>query len=217
MKNLICLFISVFHFVVISQAQVTQGKVLLGASTPIMGGFEGVLLAPRNGAGLNFTTYTYSFGSNESKTKSTTIDFSPSVGYVVTDNLLLALRVSVFSQTTKDKDGSSDDKSNATLLSVGPELRYYFPLGKVQPFVVARGEIGTLKNKYEGSSFNDESTGSLSTIAGGAGVALFINEALSVDFTLLYQSLTAKDKDDDDTKEQQAGAGLNVGFSWFLR
>ncbi len=205
----LCLFLNAF-------SQVEQGKILLGASTPVSGGIENLFFVSRGGggAGLSFNTQKDVDGN---KAKTTALGLSPIVGYAVADNLLLGLGLNLLSSTSKG-DGNSDEKFTVTVFSLEPQARYYFPVAKAVPFLEAGVSYGQLKTKTEGSGFFDgEDKTNITTFRGGAGLALFFNPSASADFTLSYQGGNMKDPDVDDSKIKASAFGLNIGFSWFLK
>lgn len=201
------------------QAQVEKGKVLLGASLPITGGLESILVPTARGgggAGLSFSTLE---GEGEGKAKTTTFGFSPVIGYAVADNLLLSVGFNVFSSKTKDAEDNSDEVLKLSNFSVEPQVRYYLPGAKVRPFLEAGASFGTMKEEYSGSGsfFDYEDKVNHNAFRGGAGVALFFSRSASIDFLVNYQHATWKPDDSDEGKLTGNAFGLNVGFSWFLK
>lgn len=201
-----------------AQTQVQKGKVLLGASVPITGGLESLFLpAVRGGggAGISFST----LESEGNKSKTTTIAFSPVVGYAVADNLLLGVGLNVFSSRSKAAEGNSDEVFKVSNFSIEPQARYYLPGGRARPFLEAGASFGTMTEEYSGSGtiFDSKDKTQVSTFRGGAGVAVFFSPSASIDFLVNYQHATWKDGDNDDFKLTGNAFGLNVGFSWFLK
>ncbi|VBB46739.1 putative OprF membrane domain protein [uncultured Paludibacter sp.] len=120
----------------------------------------------------------------------TTVQFNPSIGYFVANNLCVGVSLSVMSQ---------DESSQFSIL---PSLGYYFPVqGSLKPYLQLGLGYGSLKS---GSS----SVGGLAVGAGG-GVAYFLNENVSLDFGLQYL------RNDYDGYILNNVGGL-VGFSIFF-
>lgn len=206
----VCLCLSFALF-----SQVEQGKLLIGASVPVSGGLENLVISGRNGgAGLSLVTQK---GEDGGKAKSVTIGLSPIIGYAAADNLLIGVGVNLLNSVTKGED-KEDGKITYSIYSLEPQARYYLPGAIARPFLEAGASFGQVKTKYEDTGFFDgEDKVNLSSFRGGAGLAIFFNPAASLDLTLSYQSGSLKDPDINDSKITASAFGLNAGFSWFLK
>lgn len=181
----------------LSQAQTEKGKFIMGGSS------------------------SFDFSSSKSKWKtdnadgedgkSSTMEFSPQVGYFVIDNLALGveLPVNISSQTDED-----DDKFTTTTIAVAPFARIYFGEGKAKPYLQGAVGVGNVKMKYDvsGQSSEDTSAG-MFLYQAGAGVGVFFNEYVGLDFGLGYTSVTMTPEGDSDFKNISSGIGINIGFT----
>jgi outer membrane protein len=167
------------------------------------------------GLQVNAGTIKYEYdGEDFGDTKQTTIQFTPSFGYFVIDNLAVGLSSSISSTTQKD-DG---DKYTSTSIAIAPTVIYFFPVeGKIKPFVQVAAGLNNASNKYvpnEGPDEKESYSGLL--LSGGGGVAFFINDNVSFNAGLTYNRSSLKDSDDDNYKVKQGILSGSVGISVFL-
>jgi len=136
--------------------------------------------------------------------KVTSFNIKPAVGYFVMDNLSLGLNFDYESE-------KYENDKNKTFM-VGPMARYYFGSSKFKPYVHADLMFGSMKNEGENYEINyNASAWDL-----GAGVAIFLNDYISIDLGLGYASFTAVNDDDDKAKLKTKGVAFNGGFSVFF-
>ncbi len=133
--------------------------------------------------------------------KMNTFNIKPSVSYFVIDNLSLGLALDFESQKVEDYKETS--------FMVGPMVRYYFGTSNIKPFIQGDVMFGSYKEDDDGW----DSKKKLSAWDLGAGVAIFVNDFISVDLGLGYVSLTATDDEDDKSKVKASGVVFNGGFS----
>lgn len=137
--------------------------------------------------------------------KSSKLSFNAAVGYFVIDNLAVALGAGI----STEKQGKSDPK---TIMAVGPQVTYYFPLdGQVKPFLTAGGGFTT-----ESYANKDESKFSGPFFGGGAGVAIFLHDNISLDLGANYINTNVKNKADKKEVYKTGTIGASVGFSLFF-
>jgi hypothetical protein len=128
----------------------------------------------------------------------THIGFSPAAGIFVIDNFAIGANLLI------DYNKSGDVK--ATDFGVGPFLRYYFLKGMVKPLIHA--SVNYLSSKYKSPAFSTTNNGS--NILAAGGVALFINENISVEILSGYSHTKYKDFDGS------GGFSLGIGFQVYL-
>lgn len=219
MKRIKLLAIIVFSFnSLLVNAQTSKGKILVGASSNF----------GLTGSGSDFMTVGFSTAKDKSdasgsgqseKQKSTSLNLVPKVGYFIADNLALGLDFNLGFSSNRSED--SEFKSNQTIFTVGPFVRYYIPTSSILPFLELSGSFGSAKTKNEyGSPFIDDSefVASIVTFGGGAGVALPLGEKVTFDVSAGYYSTTIKDKEDnpDNDRTVIGTLGLKLGFTVFL-
>lgn len=181
----LCLLGPVVH------AQTEKGSFLLGGSLGFSSGK---------------TKYNYSSSSFNSESKSTSFSISPSISYFVIDQLAVGI-ITPFSYT---KVKSDDLHSTSTSYSIGPIVRYYFPLGDqwaVFPevaysygwtwtnspyFVPTTGEIEHL-----------QVNGTTSNFQGGVGLVYFLNQSIGIEGKVYYLS-----RNDSDERGERTGTIL---------
>ena len=164
---------------------------------------------------INAGTINYEFDGDEfSETKQTTIQFTPSFGYFVIDNLAVGLSGSITSTTQKE----GDNKLTSTSLAIAPTAMYFFPVdGKIKPFVQVAVGISSNTSKYVsdiGPDEKDSYSGLL--LSGGGGVAFFINDNVSFNGGLSYNRSSMKNSDDDDYKIKQGILSGIIGISVYF-
>ena len=127
--------------------------------------------------------------------------FTPAAGYFIANNLAVGLQLSVSSASEKE----NGDKYTETTTMLLPFARLYFGKSNVKPFVQAAVGPGWQKWGYD-----EKETGNITGYELGGGLAVFINQSISLDFSLGYASATTKL---DDWKTTAKGIGGNIGFS----
>lgn len=187
-------------------AQTTKGAWMLGTTVGISTDAPYNLQAPPadNHFGINYLNTTYKTGDFKETENATLISFAPAVGYFVADQLMLGLNVNL---AYADFEGG--DVLFTTFL---PNARFYINASpKVQPFVEGRGGVTILAQQGEFPR------SSIYLVGGRGGAALFLNEAVSLDFFLDYiYAIEPENTDRDIPKTTNSGFGLGIGFSYFL-
>lgn len=199
-------------------AQTNKGKVLLGVSSTLsLAGTGSDLMS------LGYSTIkqkSNAAGFEESDPlKNTSINLSPKVGYFVIDNLALGLDLDV--ALSISKDGEDHYKYSQTSMSIDPFIRYYIPTSKVLPFFEISSSFGSLNSKMDYTDPNQEdfeNKYSIFSFGGGIGLAAPLSERITFDVLAGYNSLTRKNKkDNDDNVRIVTGTlGLIIGFTIFL-
>jgi len=196
--------------------QCQKGSFLIGTSTNLLGNITQFgNNNPSNNVGIQFGTYKSTYESSggyksESKTKITAFNFSPSMGYMVSDNVLIGLTVGLFNYSEKHESG---DKESITVYSIAPNVRVYFAKErKVLPFIEARG--GIMSMKYSGSDTADKNP--FLNMKGGA--AIFLNQFVSLDIFADYTySWDSYESDSGYKSTTKVGLfGLGLGVSVFI-
>lgn len=200
MKNLFSL---IFIFALASSlaAQTQKGSVMLGGSTNIFGGFGGGVPSQ---ATIGFGKEKTELGGEEDSYKYTIINFSPNMGYFVSDGFMVGLNLGILSFNSDIE--FFGEELDLTVTTITPMLRYYFNnTAKTRPFGEVRGGIVSVSSGGDSES---------ATILGAkAGAAVFLNEKVSLDFFLDYTSTFDKE---DDIKSAQNIFGFGLGFNFFL-
>lgn len=201
------------------KAQTNQGKIIIGLSSTLS-------IA---GTGSDLMNLGYSSVKNKSDAdgfeesdpdKMTRINLVPKIGFFVADNFAVGLDLNV--AFSSSKDGEDNDKYSQTLLSVGPFVRYYIPTSKVLPFFELSGSFGTIKNKYDYSDNtnweDEESKSNILSFGGGFGLAAPLGERVMFDVLAGYNSLTIKDKEDNEDNDRTVigTLGIKLGFTILL-
>ena len=191
MKKIFFLAISFGLFSAMSFAQTEQGKVVLSGSTD-----------------LNFSSVKsqmeYDGEDMGSKVSTSKFSFTPSVGYFIMDNLALSIGL----EFESEKQG--DMKSNS--LMAGPGLTYYFGTSNIKPFLQGDLMFGSMKQ----DNGDDEATLGAFGYDLGAGIAVFLNQHIALDFGLGYVAATLTSDEDSKFKVKTGGVVFAAGVSVYL-
>jgi hypothetical protein len=157
-------------------AQTAKGSFLLGGSL---------------GFSSNKDKYNYSSSTFNYESKSTSFSVRPSISYFVIDQLAVGV-ITPFSYT---KIKSDDLQSTTTTYSIGPIVRYYFPLGDqwaVFPEVAYSYGWSWSKSPYYIPTTGDieelQVNGTTSILQTGVGLVYFLNPSIGIEGKVYYQS-----------------------------
>jgi hypothetical protein len=129
---------------------------------------------------------------------STVIGFTPNAGIFLINNFAVGGNLSINYQKAGD--------TKLTSFMVGPFARYYFTTAKARPLVHAA--INYISSKVKQTSFTSTNNGSYLFL--GGGVAIFINENVSIEMLAGYANTKYKDF------AGSGGFNLGIGFQVYL-
>lgn len=194
-------------------AQTTKGNVLLGGSTII----DHTWFRTNTSMNLAWTIVKTKSDSgdedNSDPDKVFSINLTPRIGYFIFDNFASGLDFTLgFSRAIT---GGGDNVMNATLMGVGPFLRYYFPTQKLLPFVEAQYSIGSAKYDWDFVSDQGETHTFWQQYGISIGLGIPLGDKVSFDTQIGYLSNMQKAKEDnEDNYRQIVGTiGLKLGMS----
>ena len=144
--------------------------------------------------------------SKDGDYKTSTVQFSPNVGYFFINNLAGGLRLNVSSEKNK----FNDYETTETGTSIAPFVRYYFlpAAQKVNVFADASYSFGSMKYKEEGE---EDQKANVNGFTISAGPAIFLTPNTALELTLGYNSSKIEDA------EESTGTFLfGVGFQIHL-
>jgi hypothetical protein len=136
----------------------------------------------RVGGGASFTQAAFNDDNSYAA-----LSFSPAVAYFPINNLSIGLAFPMSSSSSK----STSSEYSMSTYSFGPEVRYYFPLGKWAIFPELSYSFGKSKSEISGFStgdpvlYKEETT--FSTFQAGVGITWFINPNIGLEGILFYQ------------------------------
>ncbi len=146
-------------------------------------------------------------------TKIIQLNFTPTVGYFVIDNLAIGVMFSMYYSSENEDDGS--EKTN-TLTVLMPFARYYFGAEVIRPFVELAAGLGNQKTYYNSvnESFDFDSYASVKTGQMSGGIDFFLNDNVALELGLGYAYSSYKPKDDNDNNYRSItkGLGLKAGI-----
>lgn len=189
-------------FVLSLSAQTGAGKLLIGGSSSF---------------GFNAATVKYKSDLGDGTLgKETQVNLAPQAGFFVMDGLAVGLELNVDLSSSKEDD--SDNKYNSTTLVAAPFVRYYYGTNKIKPFAEGSIGFGTIIEKDKNGDVSTTFKTGVFGFGFAIGAAMFLNDNVSVDLGIGYNSLSTKDKEDnpDNDKIISSGVGFQVGFSVIL-
>lgn len=197
MKKLLLSVFVLTMVVTISNAQTEQGSMIVGGDVS-----------------LDFQKEKQSLGGTSTDMgKSTIVNLNPLFGYFFMDGLAAGLEVNFSNSTFKPEQ--IDGKGTSNTIAVGPFVKYYHESGV---FGMANVSFGSAKYKNTFNGTTNETTYSNFWWRVGAGYAVFLNESISLEPMLSYQSYTNKVKDSDpESKDITSGLQISAGFHIFLK
>ncbi|HEY5751488.1 MAG TPA: outer membrane beta-barrel protein [Chryseolinea sp.] len=136
------------------------------------------------GGSIGFThnsTTTYGTSGASIDSKSFMIDVQPSVSYFIIDRLAVGLTTPYSYSKIKSKSYQTELTATTKTYSVGPLVRYYFPLG-------SEWAIFPEVSYNYGWAWNDGLTDKSRTFQGGVGLVYFLNQSVGVEGKAFYQN-----------------------------
>ena len=214
MKKLILFFAVCFSLSMATDSfgQLQKGNILLGTSINLSGSNFNLPNGAPNGAGIFIGKSKSKFGQNEITDDIIMVNLSPQVGYFILDNFVAGITLNIFNYNETDEN---NDEFTYNAFYGGPFARYYFDLEKANPYIFARAAFGGAKSSYSGSS-NDDKT-NISNIGAGVGIAIFLNNAVSLDALFGYNFMKIEDEDSTFNSENvNTNFAISIGFTYVL-
>jgi outer membrane protein len=169
-----------------------------------------ILIAGNSSFDLNaFSTKSKQDGNSTLQSKSFDIEFGPTVGYFVIDNLAIGANLRI--ETSKTTDEIDDSESTSTGLSFGPFARYYF--GPI--FGQLGVSVGTQKSEFKDGNFTTEGKFGTLGLGLGVGYAAMISDNVAIEPTLSYATTSLK-PNEGDGKFTVSGISFGVGIAVYL-
>ena len=160
------------------------------------------------GGGLNFNALV-----GEENYSSTRFTFNPSLGYFLTDNVMLQANMDVSASATHN--GSTSARFRSRNIGIGPGATYFVGSGPIQPFVSAGVSIGSYFEQSEIAGFTlDPVTGTSLGFAVSAGVAYWLVDYLAIQGTVNYSGGRLIIDGTGNSTGQYVNAGVGVRWIW---
>ena len=202
-KLFLILLISSVPFVL--GAQTNQGGLLIGTSTQVAGSPLSLFESTPTVAGFAYSSTKSKADEYESDAdKYFSFNISPQIGYFIVDGLALGVTSNVAYLKYKE------DEDALVSYAFGPLMRYYFNVERFKPFIQGSACFGQLR-------YSSDYKSNLSDYGGGAGVAFFVNDKVSIDMFAGYNHAISKDPNDDDNyRDIVSTFTFGFGVSIFL-
>jgi outer membrane protein len=151
------------------------------------------------GGNIGFSTYSVEDSENDQ----TTFTFMPNLGYFFIDQLYTGIQLQYIHQSVGDYSSNS--------YGIGPEVRYYFIVDKINPFLGLRYTY----NKGTAGDDDIEITNTQFTMSGG--VDYFVTDFFALEASLNYSLINLEatynnNSDDADATE----FNFNIGAKYFI-
>lgn len=183
-----------------------KGKISLGATSFALGLPNGSASGIMS---LGFGTSTYNYGTEENKAKIFNFNIQPKVGYWVTN--AFSAGIAVLGSTSSSEDEGDSGKEVASLFTIGPFFRYYFPVSKNYLFLEAEAGFGTYKDKWTGTnSYTDKYN--VTAYGLGAGLFMPVGTKAGFDISMGYESYKVKYTEGENEKITTGSFGIKAGF-----
>ncbi|GEL10896.1 outer membrane protein [Flavobacterium glycines] len=180
--------------------------------------------------GLNFTSNNvkYKLGGETDESKTNSFNISPAIGYFVANNFALGLAFDYKSTTTKQQVktiipiATENTKETQNILSIVPNVTYFFFKGKTKPYFGTG--LGLANSKYKSNytknssseyqfSYTTKNNIGLVLTANG-GILFIITPSISADLGIGYANYSPKN---NGIKTSSSAFGANAGISVFLK
>ena len=196
-KTLFLTFFFIFGLIGISNAQLQEGNLMLGADL---------------GSGITGTATNGLFGFNLGLDENTgyNIGISPKLGYFLNDDLVLG---GIVNLGYVNGQGEDDDSANIFSYGVQAFSRYYFTPSDVDlGDEVPAGQFFLETNAgLAGNNIEGGQTTNGFAFGFGPGYSLFLNENVALDASVKYNGLTGFGSD-----SYVNSLGINLGIQVFL-
>jgi opacity protein-like surface antigen len=131
--------------------------------------------------------------------------FMPSISYFIIDQCELSVNIGYEHSTSTYSSSmypSSSPETKTTILDLGLGIRYYFPVGKIAPFIGASGGVSWIS--LQSQSFSTPQT-NLSLIG---GLEIFISQSAAIEPAIQY----ARSRYSDQTSSNRIEVGIGVKY-----
>ncbi len=153
------------------------------------------------GGGLNFSSTSHQGGST-----SNSVEFSPGVGYFVSDNFAVGATLTISSE----RDGTGAGKRLTSAFGLGPFARYYIFTSNERFGFFGQAHLGFVAHKTD-PPVGAVVKGNEISFALSPGAVYFFNEHWAAEFMIRGFALTSRDPntDNDNDKYTMVEFGLN--------
>ncbi len=196
MKKLIIAFICVLFSTVITYAQTQQGNFLLGGG---FGGSLGNRKVESPGSNNNTTIV--------SKSRSATLTFNPKIGFFIVNGFALGLDADIQNKSTRNRD--NDIRTTASSFTLGPFVRYYFPVN-----VFLDGRVGLGSGK--GTDLVEYNEAKLFSYSFGVGYAAFLNDYITLEPIIRYRGTNYTNKANSNFRTVDGNLEFAIGLQIYL-
>lgn len=148
------------------------------------------------------------------------LNLNPGLSYFIFNNLSAGILfpINYFKTTYSD----SEILFKEMIYSIGPVVRYYFPLGQWAIFSQLNVSIGdyTIEaiqmDPYRDEYFETKIEGNLISYSGGLGTTYFVSKSLGIETIFYYKYESTKFEEYVIKKREDSSLNFNVGYNFSL-
>jgi hypothetical protein len=183
------------------------------------------------GLSANSTHYEYSgdFFGNKYEVDELSFSFYPEIGYFVIENLVLGLnaKLAVYGSTfDNNSESTPETNSNSFEYSLGPFIRYYYPLKPFALFAELNYQFGHRNEDYDQYSIDttgeyytvvNENNLDVSLFSPAIGLEYFFNRSVGLSAIVRYENGKREyDSENNAFNEQYTYEQKNYGFIFVI-
>jgi outer membrane protein len=161
------------------------------------------------------SSYNFATTISTQTTKTFSVSVTPNISYFVIDRLAAGVITGYSYLSEKSVQVPKPVKGHT--LSVGPQVRYYFPFNNFAVFPqlsYAWGWSITDSDPYSGSTEKEKMN--IQTFFGGIGLAYFVRKNIGIEAIAGYKRITTSYTNDIETKDTNSQIALNFGIQFYL-
>lgn len=152
-----------------------------------------------------------------SETDINEFNFNTSIGYFIYDGLALGASLS-YESTVYEYENSTEKE---TTIMAGPNLTYFIGSSNIKPYLFGEYMFGSSNVEYTEDDSTNDSKVALNGWALGAGLAVFMNQHISLNLALGYTEAYGDPENDDSSsvtygKITTSAFALNGGISVYF-
>lgn len=146
--------------------------------------------------------------TSQNQVSTTQFEITPKVGMFASNKLLIGISLPItYSNTELESSFSSQNKVSRTQIVLAPFINYYLSDGNIQPFLTTSVGVGT-----QTQSGVEDFTIRVGKFNAGGGVAIFLNDIISLDLSIQYEYLAHYPDGDNPTNYHQFSKGIDFKF-----
>lgn len=155
------------------------------------------------------------YDSDDETRKTTQFNFSPKMGYFISERTAIGLKLELSSGSSKTESDDQDTRTTETIFSITPFMRYYLTQGAVGFFTEASCNIGFGGNKHSIDSYTEK--GSITQVMAGIspGIYYYVHPKLAFEFSAGWLGYQYYSEEVEGEKRKQSTFGFDIATTGF--